>query len=95
MAEPRRSYRAAQPPAEPIVREEPTPEPERKQVASGRSPAHNVTGFFTSKSGKAETVFVTEAICEALKNLQPGDTLGISKNDKTQRWGLFYFEGNQ
>ena len=99
MAEARRSYRAAQPPAAPVEREEiPFTAPPQGQAAAKKpftkSVSHNITGLFEAKSGKAHTVRVTEAICGELKAIQPGDVLGISQNSPSGRWGLFFFEGN-
>jgi hypothetical protein len=90
----RRSYRSSAPPPEPIVREEVKPEPAPKKEFE-KTKSVNVTGFFPSKSGLCDTVFVTDKIAEELHKIQPGDTLGVSENKKTNRLQLFYYEGTE
>jgi hypothetical protein len=89
MAETRRSYRTT---AVEEPEQERTPAPPREEKpkkTEGNSQYINITGLFPSKSGKADTVFLTAEHCEALKALKPGDVLGVSVNKKTQRLALW------
>jgi hypothetical protein len=56
----------------------------------GDSKFVNITGLFPSKSGKADTVFVTEAIEGLLHEIRPGDLLGISENQTSHRIQMWY-----
>jgi hypothetical protein len=87
MAEPRRSYRPAAGTPAPASPPAPRPEQAPEQKKGTFIP---ISGLFRSKSGKADTVFVTEAIVTELQNIRPGDTLGISTNAKTKRPMLWY-----
>lgn len=49
-----------------------------------------ITGLFPTKSGKADTAFVKDDIFEQLQRIQPGDTIGVSVNQKTNRLQLWY-----
>lgn len=55
-----------------------------------------ITGLFRSKSGKADTVFVTDDIAAKLAQVKPGDTLGVSMSTKADRLTLWFInkEGN-
>lgn len=91
----RRSYRSTTPPKEEAL---PTNEPEKPknykpQNSRGDSKFINITGLFKSKSGKADTVFVTEAIEDILHSIQPGDTLGVSENQKNGNLQLWFIKG--
>jgi hypothetical protein len=89
MTEVRRTYRT------PATREAaPSPVAPSREPARETAPEQKkgtfvtITGLFKAKSGKADTVFVTEAIVEALQQIQPGDTLGVSPNKTTGRPSL-------
>jgi len=68
--------------------------PEKKSYAAPKKQEESkfiyITGFFPSKSGKADTVFLTEEIVAKLHECKAGDTLGISEQKKTGRIGLWY-----
>ena len=94
----RRSYRQ-QTTAAPAPEREAAPTrqaaPRQQQQSRGsNSNFKTITGLFLAKSGKADTVFVTPEIAEKLHAIQPGDTLGVSINQKTNRPALWYIEGD-
>lgn len=95
MAEGRRSYRSETPqapPQEPRREERPVPPtPPQDEV---KSKFHKITGLFPSKSGKSDQVKVTEEIHARLGEVQVGDYLGVSENNKSHRLELWYSEGN-
>jgi hypothetical protein len=93
----RRSYRPPQEekqavetpaatPAPPVVA---TPESPTDR-GEGKSKFVNITGLFRTKSGKADTIFLTEQMCDMLYAVQPGDVLGVSENAKNGRLQLWY-----
>lgn len=93
MVEPRRNYRTgtendgaptAETRPEPVAAERP-----RRTQTSGDSKFINITGLFPSKSGKADTVFLTEQHCDILASLRPGDVIGVSMSQKTQKLSLW------
>lgn len=49
-----------------------------------------VTGLFPTKSGKADTAFVKDDMYELLQGIKPGDTIGVSMNQKTNRLQFWY-----
>jgi hypothetical protein len=101
----RRSYRPAAT-EKPVREERETVEEKQPHVAAGKlapqeeqrgdSKFKNITGLFRSKSGKADTVFVTEAIYAALQSIQVNDVLGVSQNSKNGNLQMWYIpnEGN-
>ncbi len=54
----------------------------RNKGQGGDSEFVNVTGLFESKKGGSFTVFLKEDHIEILKNLQPGDLLGVTQSQK-------------
>lgn len=60
----------------------------RKQE-QGKSNFIYITGFFPSKSGKADTVFITDEILEKLQTLKVGDLLSLSEQ-KNGNIGMSY-----
>lgn len=60
-----------------------------KKKEQGESKFIYITGFFPSKSGKADTVFITEEILEKLQVLKVGDLLSLSAQ-KNGNIGMSY-----
>lgn len=98
MAEQRRSYRTGNEGSVPQREERPTPQKFPGSTGRGSYPKRgggdnsqyiNITGLFTSKSGKADTAFLNEEMCDKLQSLKPGDVIGVSTNKKTGRLALW------
>jgi len=53
-----------------------------------------ITGFFPSKSGKADTVFINEEILEKLQVLKVGDLLSLSAQ-KNGNIGMSYIPADE
>ena len=96
---PRRNYRTESQhtdrPAQTTISAAPpqgrNPEPRQSQGNSDGDFV-NITGLFPSKSGKADNVVVTPAICDILNQIQPGDILGVSEMKKTKRLSLWFIK---
>lgn len=99
----RRSYRTADAPKREVATkrveapEDVPPAPESKSQerryeaqGDGKSSFVNVTGLFRSKSGKADTVFVTEEIIDKFASMAVGDVLGVSENVNNGNLQIWY-----